>query len=136
MVLAGDFNILVSFFTCSDNTPPDQVLYRAEIQGGNCTRLVRGLESVIKSSSAPSLVVRGNVLEIRQDCNVEAAVIDADLVCPRTDPTSSPTITNSPSQLGVIVGGVVAGVAVIVLLVIILLVLVVSCRRRHMMKTM
>lgn len=132
-------NILMSFFTCPPNTPTDQVLYRAtvrETEVANCTRLVTFLESSVQSDSASPLVVLGNILKIRQDCNAEAPFIDSDLVCP-SGPTSATTLTgdNPTSQLGAIIGGAVAGVVVILLLVM-LLFLVVACRRRRMMTKM
>ena len=125
-------NILNSFFSCPSEVPPDQVLYRAtltETVGSNCTQLVDHLKSIVQSDSAPPLVVVGNILEIRQDCNVEASDIDVDLSC--TVPTGPLPTAAASTELAPIIGGVVAGV-VLILLLILLLALVVACRRRNM----
>ncbi len=133
----GDNNILRSFFTCPEGTPPDQVLYRTalrEVERRNCTELVSAYGSAIPSSTAPPLLVLGNILKIRQDCDVEAPAIDSDLICLPPVVSTPITSTNPPLQLGAIVGGVVAGLVVILVLAVLLIVVVFRRRRRARMR--
>lgn len=98
-------------------------MYQADVTGVDCSDLVEALEMAIDSS--PSLLVLGNLLELRADCDV--GVTSEDFVC--TMRRGEPGENSGGINLIMIAGAAVGGALLVALVLIFCMVLVV-CRKK------
>ena len=102
------------------------VLFRAQLTGNDCERLLSHIEMWVESGSA-SFAVMNNRLSVDANCILEIESLQATLSCSETDPSSESSSEGQSNVL--IIGAAAGGVIGVIIIGIIVVAAVILCTR-------